>query len=93
MLALYANLNRLNSHNLTCPGTLPKHDLLASLKHCKTNGNQQKMTIYTHPKTHKSSKYVSFIHKLEPPEFAQLEPFRNASEARVVGVAQTVQNK
>ena len=29
-------MNRLNSHNLSRPGRLPKHDLSASLKHCKT---------------------------------------------------------
>ena len=51
------------------------------------------MTIYTHPKTPKSSKYVSFIRKCEPPEFAQLDLSRNASEARFVGVAQRLQNK
>ena len=37
-------------------------------------------------------KKASFIHKFEPPEFAQLDPSRNASEARLVGVAQTFQN-
>ena len=49
--------------------------------------------IYTHPKTPKPSKYVRFIHKFEPPELAQLDPSRNASEARFVGVAQRLQNK
>ena len=33
-----------------------------------------KMTIYSHHKTPKASKYVSFINKLESPELAQLEP-------------------
>jgi len=51
------------------------------------------MTIYTHPKTPKSSKYGSFIYKFEPSEFAQLDPSRNASEGRFVGVAQRLQNK
>ena len=37
-----------------------------------------KMTIYSHPTTSKSSKYVSSIIKFEPPEFAQLEPSRKA---------------
>ena len=49
---LYAHLSRLNSHNLTRPGTLPKHDLSASLKHCKTNGNPSKspfIDIQKHP--------------------------------------------
>ena len=52
-----------------------------------------KMTIYTHPKTTKSSKYVSIKNKFELPEFAQLDPSRNASEPRFVGVTQTLQNK
>ena len=51
------------------------------------------MTIYSHPKRPKSSKYVSFISKIEPPEFAQLEPSRKAPEARFVGVAERLQNK
>ena len=29
-------------HTSNCPGMLPKHDLSASLKHCKTNKNQSK---------------------------------------------------
>ena len=30
-------MKRLNSHNLSHPGRLPKHDLSASLKDCKTS--------------------------------------------------------
>ena len=41
-----------------------------------------KITIYSHPKTPKSPKYVSFICKFEPPEFAQLEPSRKAPKAQ-----------
>ena len=51
------------------------------------------MTLFSHPKIPKSSKYVSFISKIEPPEFAQLEPSRKAPEARFVGVAERLQNK
>ena len=51
------------------------------------------MTIYSHSKRPESLKYVSFITKIEPPEFAQLEPSPKAPEARSVGVAQTLQNK
>ena len=51
-----------------------------------------KIIIYSHPKTPKSSKYVSFIDKFETPELAQLDPSRNASEARFVGVARTQQS-
>ena len=51
------------------------------------------MTIYSHSKRPESSKYVSFICKIEPPEFAQLEPSLKAPEARFVGVAQRLQNK
>ena len=36
---------------------------------------------------------MSFINKFEQPELAQLDPSRNASEARFVGVAKTLQNK
>ena len=52
-----------------------------------------KLTIYTHPRTPTSLTYVSFISTFEPPEFAQLDPSRNASEARFIGVVQTLQNK
>ena len=52
-----------------------------------------KMTLFSHPKIPKSSKYVSFINKIEPPEFAQLEPSRKAPETRFVGVAERLQNK
>ena len=50
------------------------------------------MTIYSHPNTPNSSKYVGFISKFERPEFAQVGPPRDASEARFVGVAQRLQN-
>merc|ERR1712086_711127 len=62
----------------------------------KTLQNKQKsikMTLFSPPKTPKSSKYVSFINKIEAPEVAQLEPSRSAPEARFVGVAKTLQNK
>ena len=52
-----------------------------------------KMTIYSHSKRQESSKYVSFISKIEPPEFAHFEPSPKAPEARFVGVSQTLQNK
>ena len=51
------------------------------------------MNIYSHSKRPESSKYVSFVNKIEPPEFAHLEPSPKAPEARFVGVAQTLQNK
>ena len=51
------------------------------------------MTVYSHPKKAESSKHVRFINKIEPPEFAQLEPSLKAPEARFVGVAQRLQNK
>ena len=51
------------------------------------------MTIYSRSKRPEPSKYVSFINKIESPEFAQLEPSPKAPEARFVGVAQTLQNK
>ena len=51
------------------------------------------MTLVSHTKTPKSLKYASFIIKIGAPEIAQLEPSRNAPEARFVGIAETVQNK
>ena len=44
------------------------------------------MTIYSNPNRQKSSKYVSFISKIAPPEFAQLEASRKAPEVRFVSV-------
>ena len=47
--------------------------------------------LYTSKHT-KILKYVCCISTFEQPELAQLDPSRNASEARFVGVTETLQN-
>ena len=46
--------------------------------------------LETSKNTQKTSKSTGIINAFEPPEFTQLDPSRNAPEARFVGVAQTL---